>query len=217
MLPGIQQLPDTERQPGDVPVVAMIRARGPLSIRSLCVAHVLLATALLRCSSGSTSGAVDDTKGDASTNKTADASSTSSDDAGFDAAYCYPDNDGITGGTYTIDLVVNDTGFFAGGPDAGTKELLSTQNNAQVTLKLTNNGTRPHGFKVGCTQATAPAGCPTTVCFPENSFIAPIAPGTTTTITFDTPTPDGIIYPFTSDEPADSSVAALNAGQWSLM
>jgi hypothetical protein len=138
-------------------------------------------------------------------------------DAGLDAAYCYPDNDGINGGAYTFDLVVNDTGFFATGPDAGTKELLSTQNDAQVTLTLTNNGTKPHGFKVGCTTATAPAGCSTTVCFPANAAIAPLAPGESKTITFDTPTPDGIIYPFTSNEPADSTVDALNDGQWSLM
>jgi hypothetical protein len=143
-------------------------------------------------------------------------------DAGVDANTCYPDNDGINGGDYTIDLVVTDTGFYASGPDAGMKSLLSTQNDAEVTLTLTNKGTKDHGFKVGCTSVlpsypNLPAGCPTSACFPANSFIAPIAPNTSKTITFDTPTPDGLIYPFTSNEPADSNVAALNDGQWSLM
>jgi hypothetical protein len=140
----------------------------------------------------------------------------------LNANACYPDNDGINGGDYTIDLVVTDTGFYASSADAGTKELLATQNDAQVTLTLTNNGTTPHGFSVGCTSVlpaypTLPSGCPTSACFPANATIAPIAPGTSTTVTFDTPTPDGIIYPFTSNAAADSAVPGLNEGQWSLM
>lgn len=126
-----------------------------------------------------------------------------------DGGACYPDTDGINGGDYTFDLTVDDTGF--------SKTILATQNDSQVTLTLTNMGTKPHGFEVGCTQAAAPAGCPTTVCFPSDSSIAPIAPGASQTITFDTPTPDGIIYPFKSSEPADSTVPGLNDGQWSLM
>jgi hypothetical protein len=133
-------------------------------------------------------------------------------DGGDDA--CFPTNDGMNSGTYTFDLTVDDTGF--------SKMLLSSQNSAQVTLTLTNNGTKPHGFTVGCTSVTPayptlPAGCPTTACFPSNSTIAPIAPGASTTITFETPVPDNLIYPFTSNEPYDSAVAALNSGQWSLM
>jgi hypothetical protein len=143
----------------------------------------------------------------------------------LNANACYPDNDGITGGAYTIDIVVTDTGFFAsGGDDAGmtAKTIIATQNDAQVTLTLTNNGTTPHGFAVGCTSVlpsypTLPAGCPSSACFPANSTIAPIAPNTSVTVTFDTPTPDGLLYPFTSNEPADSAVPALNNGQWSLM
>ena len=54
-------------------------------------------------------------------------------------------------------------------------------------------------------------------CFPASATIAPLAPGASATITFDTPTPDGLIYPFTSNEPADSAVPGLNDGQWSLM
>jgi hypothetical protein len=127
---------------------------------------------------------------------------------------CFPDNDGINGGSYTIDLTVDDTGFSAA--------ILATQNDARVTLTLTNMGTTPHGFEVECTSVTpayptVPPGCPTTVCFPANSTIAPLAPGASMTTTFDTPTPDGLIYPFKSSEPSDSTVPGLNNGQWSLM
>src|ERR1700733_6118697 len=61
---------------------------------------------------------------------------------------CFPDNDGINGGSYTFDLMVDDTGF--------SKTILATQNDAQATLTLTNTGTKPHGFQVECT-STAPA------------------------------------------------------------
>jgi hypothetical protein len=127
---------------------------------------------------------------------------------------CAPDSDGVAGGVYTIDLVVDDTGF--------SKTVLSTQNDATVTLTLTNNGNTPHGFAVGCTSVlpaypNLPAGCPATSCFPSGASIAPLAPGATKTITFFTPTPDNLIYPFTSNEPADSAVPGLNDGQWTLM
>jgi hypothetical protein len=62
-----------------------------------------------------------------------------------------------------------------------------------------------------------PAGCPTTACFDPGASIAPLAPGASKTITFETPVPDGLIYPFTSNEPDDSAVIALGSGQWSLM
>jgi hypothetical protein len=145
-------------------------------------------------------------------------------DASFtqDAGVCYPDNDGINGGSYLIALDVNDTGFFATADDAGTKNIIATQNDAQVTLTLTNTGTKPHGFELSCTSvcpaySSLPAGCSPSACFPSNSTIAPIAPGASVTITFDTPTPDGLIYPFKSSDPDDSSVPGLNDGQWSLM
>ncbi len=206
--PGVRTAPDVGTHAGlggrhlSIPRARRAVYRRPMTsqiTRSLRAALALPGIAFFQCSSASVPV------------------SQLSADAGADAAYCYPDNDGINGGDYTIDLVVNDTGFFASGPDAGMKDLLSTQNDAQVTLTLTNKGTRPHGFKVGCTTAEAPAGCPTTVCFPATSTIAPLEPGETKVITFDTPTPDGIIYQFSSNEPADSSVRALNDGQWSLM
>jgi hypothetical protein len=127
---------------------------------------------------------------------------------------CFPDNDGINGGQYTFDLTVNDTGF--------SKTILATQNDAEVTLTLTNTGTTPHGFEVECTSVKAaypdlPAGCPSSACFPSSSTIAPLAPGASKTITFATPTPDGLLYPFRSSEPNDAKVPGLNSGQWSLM
>jgi hypothetical protein len=146
-----------------------------------------------------------------------DCSSSSNDGA------CFPDNDGINGGSYTIDIVVNDTGFFSsGGDDAGAKTVIATQNDSQVTLTLTNNGTKPHGFAVECTSVTptypnVPAGCPTVACFPAGSTISSLAPGASATVTFDTPTPDGLLYPFKSPVAADSAVPGLNDGQWSLM
>jgi len=172
----------------------MIRARSPLTLR---VTLVLGAAALLHC-------------GD------------SSPVAGGDGGGCFPDDDGINGGSYTIDLAVDDIGFFASGDDAGAKNIIATQNDAQVTFTLTNTGTKPHGFQVECTSVTpaypnAPAGCPTIACFPANSTIASLAPGASVTITFDTPTPDSLIYPFKSPVAADSAVPGLNGGQWSLM
>jgi hypothetical protein len=130
---------------------------------------------------------------------------------------CFPDGDGKTGdidGVYTFVLTVDDTHF--------SKMLLTTQNQAMVTLTLTNNGTKPHGFKVECTRVTpayptVPAGCPTTACFDPSSTIAPLGPGKSATIAFETPVPDNLIYPFDSNEPADKAVPGLTDGQWSLL
>jgi hypothetical protein len=134
--------------------------------------------------------------------------------AGDDGGGCFPDSDGLSGGSYTIDLAVDDHGF--------SKMVLNTQNNATITLTLTNNGTMPHGFEVDCT-SVAPAYpnlssmCPSMSCFPPGSAIAPLASGQSKTITFFTPTVDNLIYPFQSSEPSDSAVPGLNNGQWSLM
>jgi hypothetical protein len=171
---------------------------------------VLMAGALFQC--GSSSGA------DTCSNINPDASFTQS------PSVCYPDNDGINGGTYVVELVVTDTGFLASDVDGGataTKNIIGTQNDAQVILTLTNMGTTPHGFAVGCASVcpsypNLPAGCNPYACF-TGASIAPIMPNTSMTITFDTPTPDGLIYPFTSNNPADNAVLGLNQGQWSLM
>jgi hypothetical protein len=185
----------------------MCRPLGPLAIRVACL---LAAMGLLHCSSSGSGGV-------ACSSIDPDAVMTAGEDT------CYPDNDGTNSDVYTIDITVNDAGFTStGGDDAGTKNIIATQNESQVTLKLTNSGTKPHGFKVGCVSVcssypTLPAGCSPKACFPSNSTIAPIAAGTSATITFDTPTPDGLIYPFSSSAPDDSSVPGLNEGQWSLM
>jgi hypothetical protein len=151
---------------------------------------------------------------------------------------CYMDNDGISDQPYTIEIAVTDTGFTSTGGDTGddggsdsgdgggggppAKNIINTENLSPVTLTLTNNGTKPHGFTVGCTSVcsgypTLPAGCSPMACFPAGATIAPIAPGTSKTVTFDTPRPDDVIYPFSSGAPGDESVPGLNQGQWSLM
>jgi hypothetical protein len=161
------------------------------------------------------------------------------DDDPTKSGMCFPDSDGLTGGAYTIAVEVTDTGF--------VKNLITSQNDSMVTLTLKNSGTKPHGFAVGCVSVlpsypSLPSKCPPVSCFPgasapgstvdggasdgetsdggatvQAAAIAPIAPGTSQTIKFFTPTPDGLIYPFTSNNPDDSTVPALNNGQWSLM
>jgi hypothetical protein len=184
----------------------------PLGLRLRSARCVLTAAAVLHCSSCSSP-----TSGIECSSVSPDAATTTDEDT------CYPDNDGVNDFTYTIEIAVNDTGFTStDGNDAGAKNIIATQNESQVTLTLTNNGTVPHGFQVGCVSVcssypTLPAGCSPLACFPANSTIAPIAPGTSATVTFLTPTPDGLIYPFSSSAPGDSSVPGLNSGQWSLM
>jgi hypothetical protein len=189
----------------------MTRERKRSAPRTSLLCGTLLAMtglALLRCSSSpKTSG-------------------THPSDGGGDAddTACFPDNDGLTGGPYTIDLTVDDNGF--------SKTVINTQNQSMVTLRLKNNGTKDHGFEVGCTSVTSaypnlPPNCPSMACFPRDcgsdagsqncSTIPPIAPGASATITFVTPTPDNLIYPFKSSAPDDSAVMGLNNNQWSLM
>ena len=131
-----------------------------------------------------------------------------------DDGECFPDADGKTGGAFTINLTVDDDGF--------SKTVLSTQDNSSVTLTLTNQGTLPHGFELGCVSVTSefphlPAGCPSMSCFAPESTIGPLEPGESKTVTFFTPTPDNLIYPFQSNAPDDATVPGLNAGQWSIM
>jgi hypothetical protein len=105
----------------------------------------------------------------------------------------------MSGGTYTIDLTVDDTGFHP--------LVLSAQNDAMITLTIHNAGTKPHDFVLGCLATPNGSGCPTQSCFPATDASIPsvpaIQPGQTVTTTFDTPRPEGI-YPFRSDLPGDS-------------
>jgi hypothetical protein len=128
--------------------------------------------------------------------------------AGGDGGACFPDSDGLIGGDYVFDLTVDDTGF--------SKNILTTQNLAHVTLTLKNAGTRAHGFEVECKPVTAPPGCAKTSCFPAASTVPPLAPGKSVTVRFGTPYPEGI-YTFKSSAPADSEVHALNDGQFIVM
>jgi len=151
--------------------------------------------------------------------------------ASGDGGDCYPDNDGITNVPETVDVVVDDRGFYPGSPDsgayadAGMKTVIATQNSSTVTFTLTNRGTQPHGFEVECTSVLSvypslPAGCSSTACFPSDSTIAPLAPGATKTVTFVTPVPDNLNYPFKSSAPGDAKNPALNGSDgsaWSLM
>jgi hypothetical protein len=151
-----------------------------------------------------------------------------SDDGG---SSCFPDNDCVTNVASTVDLVVDDTGFYAGSPDAGAdidggmKTVITTQNRSPVIFTLTNVGTQPHGFTVGCTSVLSaypelPAGCPSTACFPAAATISPLDPGTSKTVMFETPTPDNLGYPFKSNAPGDANNPALNGSDgaaWSLM
>jgi hypothetical protein len=135
---------------------------------------------------------------------------------------CYPGDVNQLAGFYTIDLAVNDTGFLLGGPDAGAPSIIETANDTSVTLTLTNIGTTPHGFAVGCTSVCSvypnlPAGCAPRACFPANSTVAPLAPGASATITFTPLLAGGLTYPFTSNEPNDSTIPGLNDGQWIVM
>jgi hypothetical protein len=131
-----------------------------------------------------------------------------------DGGACFPDADGVTGGSYTIDLTVDDDGF--------SKRVLDTQNDSTVTLTLTNAGSLPHGFELECVDVTPeypklPAGCPPVTCFPDASTIGPLMPGESHAVTFVTPATDNLIYPFKSSAPDDATVPSLNEGQWSLM
>jgi hypothetical protein len=170
---------------------------------------LLLSVVLVHCSSSSAGGGT----------------------SGGDGGDCYPDNDGVNNMPQTIDLVVDDTGFYSGSPDsgivsdAGMKNVITTQNSSTVTLTLTNMGTKPHGFEVECTSVTPaypdlPAGCSSTACFPSDSTITALAAGASKSVTFVTPVPDNLLYPFKSSESSDSTVAGLNGSTgtaWSLM
>src|ERR1700761_8851654 len=96
----------------------------------------VFAAGLLHCSSssGGDSGGVE------CSSLSPDAGATADDDT------CYPDSDGINDDTYTIAIAVDDTGFTSTGGDtddsgATAKNIIATQNQSQVTLTLTNNGT----------------------------------------------------------------------------
>jgi hypothetical protein len=103
--------------------------------------------------------------------------------------------DGISGGSYRLALTVTDDGF--------SPIVLKAQDDATVTLTITNHGTRPHDFTVECIPTPNGEDCPSASCFPDEAMPGPIAPGDSVTSTFVTPHPEGI-YAFHSDLPGDS-------------
>lgn len=116
------------------------------------------------------------------------------DDAGSNA--CAPgDTDGINGGCYSFVVTVDDTAF--------SPVILKTENLGQVTLELKNAGTTPHDLVIGCIPTPNGQGCPTQSCFPAAANIPAVAPGSSATVTFVTPNPEGI-YEFRSDVGTDS-------------
>ena len=115
--------------------------------------------------------------------------------SGPDDSVCSPDSDGINGGNYTFDLTVDDTGF--------SPIILKAQNDANVTLTITNHGAAAHDFSIDCLATPNDQGCPTQSCFDPASTFAPIAPGASATQSFSTPNPEGI-YTFRSNVGSDS-------------
>jgi hypothetical protein len=98
---------------------------------------------------------------------------------------CKPDDaDGIIGGQASFVVSVTDDAF---GP-----RILTAQNQTDVTLKLTNDGTTPHGLAVACLPTPNDDGCPSTSCFPDAATVAPLDPGADATVTFRVPLVEGI-------------------------
>jgi hypothetical protein len=144
--------------------------------------------------------------------------SSASNSSGDDGGDCYPDNDGVNDQPQTIALSVSDTEF--------SRTVITTQNASTITFTLANTGTKPHGFAVGCNSVLSsypdlPSGCASTACFPSTSTISALPAGQSMTVTFITPTPDNLVYPFKSNEPGDSDVPGLNDANndlgWNLM
>jgi hypothetical protein len=118
---------------------------------------------------------------------------------------CTPnDQDGVVGDKITVLLNVSDTGYAVGGVDSGsTQPNVAVQNRSQVTLTLTNVGSKPHSLYIACIPTGLPAGCPAMSCFPDDANIPALAPGERSTVTFATPAVEGA-YPFTSHEDGDT-------------
>ena len=137
-----------------------------------------------------------------------DAGDTGDDDS------CQPDDqDGVVGGNNKVLLNVSDTGFAVGGVDSGsTQPNIAVQNTSNVTLTITNVGSKPHSFHVACRATDLPAGCPQMSCFPDEANVPAIAPGDRVTVMFSTPAVEGE-YEFTSDEPGDEALV----GEFVLM
>ncbi len=122
---------------------------------------------------------------------------------------CSPgDEDGVIGGNNIVLVNVSDAAFAVGGVDSGSDERnISVQNSSNLTLTLTNVGTRPHDFVVQCIPSGLPEGCPAQSCFPPEANITTVSAGQSATTTFTTPRVEGA-YQFISDVPGDTQVGA---------
>jgi hypothetical protein len=96
------------------------------------------------------------------------------------------DSDGISGGDAGFALTVTDEAF--------SPSILKCQNLANVTLTMTNAGTREHDFVVDCMGSS---------CFPDAASIPPMGPDASATVHFVAPYSEGI-YTFRSNLPGDT-------------
>src|SRR5271170_7250018 len=113
------------------------------------------------------------------------------------------DQDGVAGGDYVELVSVSDTGFSVGGVDSGSMDnVLPIQNLGNVTLTLTNTGTRPHDMVVECIPTGLPDTCMNpTSCFPNPddagstagsiTLVPTLQPGASATVKFVTPVVEG--------------------------
>lgn len=106
-----------------------------------------------------------------------------------------PDQDGIIGGEFALDVSVSDTDF--------SPKVVQVQNSANVKLTVRNTGTKVHAFEVGCLNVP---GC--TVCFPDEAKVS-VEPGASKTVTFTAPSLEGL-YPVTSTGDAFVGQFSLN-------
>jgi hypothetical protein len=96
------------------------------------------------------------------------------------------DSDGVSGGDAGFALTVTDDAFSPG--------ILKCQNLANVTLTMTNAGTRKHDFVIDCMGSA---------CFPDAATMPPLGPDASATVQFVAPYPEGI-YTFRSGLPGDT-------------
>ncbi len=107
-------------------------------------------------------------------------------ECGSQASLGGSDSDGVSGGDASFSVTVTD--------DAFSPVVLKTENLANITLTLSNTGTKPHDFVVECMGSS---------CFPEASTIPPVAPDASATVHFVAPYSEGI-YTFPSTLPSDT-------------
>jgi hypothetical protein len=111
---------------------------------------------------------------------------------------CTPDDaDGVISEPANPELIVTDSEFMP--------KIVTTQNSSAIKLKLTNEGSTPHGFVVDCLPTPNTDGCPMKSCFPSEAKIDALEPGADATILFDSPLVEGI-YTFRSDVAVDDDL-----------